>query len=421
VAERDFDVLVFGATGVTGRRVAQYLATRGPELGLRCGAAARDAGKLADTLAAAGAGDLPALSADLGDQASLERMAASATVVLNLVGPYTLYGEPVIAACVRGGAHYVDLTGEIPFVRAMIDRYEGRAVKEGVKVVQVCGFEALPPDLAVALADDAARAASAGALDAVDVEVRVIGPPGLPHGSDMLSGGTIQSMVAIAGSENAPDVTDPALLIDSPALAAEVRRVSPIRLAPRRGGGGAVIGPMAPAAFINPAVIHRSWWLRDGTGVRRPFRYREGFALDGAAVLLPLRYAAAGVLSGTQAVIAGLSHAPPDVRARIAKPLAQLLPGSGFGPAESRLEGWRWELTVVGTTTGGSEVRVRATAEGHPGYLATARMMGEAGLMLATPGLTPERSGCLTPTAALGTGAVDRFAHARLWFETDAG
>jgi short subunit dehydrogenase-like uncharacterized protein len=237
----------------------------------------------------------------------------------------------------------------------------------------------------------------------------------------MLSGGTIQSMVAIAGSQDAAGLTDPALLIDNPALAAEVRRVSPIRLAPRRGSGGAVIGPMAPAAFINPAVIQRSWWLREGTGARRPFRYREGFALDGAAPLLPLRYAAAAALSGTQAAIAGLSRAPLEVRTRIATPLARVLPGSGFGPAEDRLEGWRWEMAVTGRTTSGSEIRVRASAEGHPGYLATARMMGEAGLMLATQGLTPDRGGSLTPSAALGTAAVDRFAHARLFFETQAG
>ena len=75
-------------------------------------------------------------------------MASRARVVLNLCGPYTLHGRPVIEACVANGAHYVDLTGEIPFVRQIIDDYETRAEQAGVKVVQVSGFEALPPDLA---------------------------------------------------------------------------------------------------------------------------------------------------------------------------------------------------------------------------------------------------------------------------------
>ena len=84
-------------------------------------------------------------------------MASRARVVLNLVGPYTLYGRPVIEACVAGGAHYADLTGEIPFVRQMIDAFDDRAAQAGVKLVQVCGFESLPPDLAVLLAAETAR------------------------------------------------------------------------------------------------------------------------------------------------------------------------------------------------------------------------------------------------------------------------
>ena len=82
-------------------------------------------------------------------------MASRARVVLNLVGPYTLYGRPVIEACVAGGAHYADLTGEIPFVRQMIDAFADRAAQAGVKLVQVCGFESLPADLAVLLAAEA--------------------------------------------------------------------------------------------------------------------------------------------------------------------------------------------------------------------------------------------------------------------------
>ena len=105
-------------------------------------------------------------------------MAARTKVVLNLAGPYTLYGRPVIEACVAGGAHYVDLTGEIPFVRQMIDAFDARAREAGVKVVQVCGFEALPPDLAVLLAAETARERFGDGLAEADVEVSFEGPPG---------------------------------------------------------------------------------------------------------------------------------------------------------------------------------------------------------------------------------------------------
>ncbi len=221
--------------------------------------------------------------ADVNDPSSLAAMASRTRVVLNLCGPYTLHGQPVIEACVANGAHYVDLTGEIPFVRQMIDAYDARAREAGVKVVQVCGFEALPPDLAVLLAAETARERWGEGLAEADLEVSVTGPPGLPRPSDMISGGTFQSLAAAAGGDDASAVTDPAALITDPARAEEVRRRSPINVAPRRGPGGAVIAPMAPAAFINPAVIQRTAALvaADNGGPAEPFRYREGIALRG--------------------------------------------------------------------------------------------------------------------------------------------
>src|SRR5262249_24096985 len=157
VSERELDVVVLGATGVTGRRVAAYLAERAPATGLRWAAAARDPSKLARVLADEGAGEAPTLQADIADPGSLAWLAERASVVLDLVGPYTLYGRPVIEACVAAGAHYADLTGEIPFVRSIIDAFDAPARNAGVKVVQVAGFEALPPDLPTQLAAAPAR------------------------------------------------------------------------------------------------------------------------------------------------------------------------------------------------------------------------------------------------------------------------
>src|SRR5271163_4431851 len=144
VSERDLDVVVFGATGVTGRRVAGYLAERATETDVRWAAAARDAGRAERVLGECGVHPTETIVADVSDPDSLAAMASRARVVLNLVGPYTLYGRPVIEACVAHGAHYADLTGEIPFVRRMIDEFDGAAGAGGVKIVQVCGFEALP-------------------------------------------------------------------------------------------------------------------------------------------------------------------------------------------------------------------------------------------------------------------------------------
>jgi short subunit dehydrogenase-like uncharacterized protein len=414
---RDFDVVVFGATGVTGRQVAKYLAGTGGSWA----AAGRDPAKVASTLWELGVTAPEIITADVSDPASLREMADRATVVLNLTGPYTIRGRPVIAACVDAGAHYVDLTGEIPFVREVLDEFDSAAREAGVKIVQVSGFESLPPDLAVLLAAESTRERWQEELADVDLTVRIRGPRGMPRPSDWISGGTFQSMAEVVGSEQPHLAADSAALIDDASMASAVRARSPIALAPRRDRDGAVIAPMAPAAFINPAVIQRTAAIsasERGDGFE-PFRYREGVAIGGHPLTLPARYAAAAAMSGAQAMVRAMARSRPPFRARAARTLRSALPSSGFGPSGDRLEDWWWRFRVEARTTGSRELAVEAEASGHPGYLATARMLGEAGLMLAEPGTTPDRNGCLTPALALGTDHVDRFERAELRFRVD--
>lgn len=417
MAERDLDVVVFGATGVTGRNVALYLAERAGETGARWAPAARDAAKVERLLGEAGVTAPDTIAADVGDRESLAAMASRTRVVLDLVGPYSRYGRPVIEACVDAGAHYVDLSGEMPFVRHVIEAFDANARAAGVKVVQTCGFEALPADLAVLLAADTARERWDERLAEVDLEFILKSSPGLPRPSD-ISGGTLQSLAEITGAEDATTAADPAALVIDEALADEVRRRSPIQLAPRRGSRGAVVAPMLPGPFINPPVIHRSAELAGNGGA--PFRYREGVALPGKGAALPLSLGIAATTSGVQAGLRAVTRAPLGARRRIGGALGSILPGAGFGPASDRLEGWRWTMSVEARTGGGRFVQVEVEGEGHPGYLATARMMGEAGLLLAEAGATPERAGCLTPATALGAGSAERFERARLRFSVTA-
>jgi short subunit dehydrogenase-like uncharacterized protein len=234
----------------------------------------------------------------------------------------------------------------------------------------------------------------------------------------MISGGTFQSMAEMVGHSDPEALEDPGALVADPQLADAIRRRSPIELRPRRDARGAVVGPMAPAAFINPAVIHRTAAISAAErGVAaEPFRYREGVALGGSPLTLPLRLGAAGALAGTQFGFRAISRARPAVRNRVAGALRSALPSSGFGPAPDRLEPWRWHFDVDARTTGSHQLGVRVDASGHPGYLATARMLGEAGLMMAEDGATPDRAGCLTPGLALGTAERKRFERAGMSF-----
>jgi short subunit dehydrogenase-like uncharacterized protein len=422
VSDRDFSVVVFGATGITGRLVAAYLADRAEEVGARWAVAGRDAAKLERVLGEVGVTAPETIVADVGDPDSLAVMVSRTRVVLDLVGPYTLYGKPVIEACVSGGAHYVDLTGEIPFARRVLDAYDERAAAAGVKIVEISGFEALPPDLAVLLAAETARERWGEGLATVDVDLDTPPPAGRARLSDILSGGTLQSGAEGLADEQAALSTDSAALIPDPDAAERVRRVSPIALAPRFNGDGDVIGPMMPGAFINPAVIHRTAALLAAAEGREfePFRYREGITIPGGSAMLPLRYAAAGASAGIQTVLRVLARSQPPVRLRAVAAMRKLLPSSGFGPTGAALEGWKWTLTVNAETTGGRFLRVGIDADGHPGYLSTARLLGEAGLLFAEEGATPERAGCLTPAMALGTGCLDRFERANVRFSVSS-
>ena len=140
---------------------------------------------------------------------------------------------------------------------------------------------------------------------------------------------------------------------------------------------------MAPAAFINPAVIQRTAALVGA----EPFRYREGLALRGRAGHAAAALRGAGVLSGTQAAVAAAARARPSVRRRVGARWAGSCPRPGSGRRPIAWRDGSGSMSVDGRTTGGHAVRVDVDAEGHPGYLATARMLGEAGLLLAEPGV----------------------------------
>ncbi len=411
MSERDFAVVVFGATGVTGRQVAAYLAGRAQTTDVSWAVAGRDPQKIEQVLGEIGVTAPQILTADVEDPESLRAMAARTSVVLDLVGPYTLYGEPVIEACIEEGAHYADLTGEISFVRRMIDAHEEKAKERGVKIVNTSGFEALPVDLCVLLAAETARERWDEDLVEVDADADIPLPPGRLSTADLLSGGTIQSMVVMLEEPDGAGLVDPGALLGE-AEAAAVRQRSPIAIAPRFDERGRPVGPMMPGPFINPMVIHRSAALLAAIEGRpfEPFRYREGVVSSlGRPAPMPLRLAAAAASTGFQAGFRALAKAGPEMRRRASKLVRKRLPSSGFGPKGSRLEEWHWTLSIRATTSGGNHVRVELDADGQPGYLTTATMLGEAGLLLAEPGATPDRSGFLTPALAIGTQQLERF------------
>lgn len=155
---RDFDVIVYGATGFTGRLVAEYLVQAYPDRAGRWAMAGRSLDKLAEVRDLIGApADTPLVAANADDPASLQAMAERATVILTTVGPYQLYGSGLVAACVKAGTAYVDLCGEPAWMRQMIDMHHEEAKASGARIVFSCGFDSIPFDLGVLTLQEAAK------------------------------------------------------------------------------------------------------------------------------------------------------------------------------------------------------------------------------------------------------------------------
>ena len=188
-SERKYDIVVYGATGYTGRLVAEYLTSHYGQSGPKWAMAGRSAAKLAAVRDLIGApADTPLIEANSDDAASMQALAESARVVLTTVGPYQLYGEPLLAACVAAGTGYADLCGEPVWMRQMIDKYHAAAQASGARIAFSSGFDSIPFDLGVLMLQQAATAKFGSPVPRVKGRVRAM--------QGKFSGGTAASLTA---------------------------------------------------------------------------------------------------------------------------------------------------------------------------------------------------------------------------------
>ncbi len=410
------DVVLFGPTGVTGREVARHLARRAPQLGLTWGVAGRNRERIDEVLRLMPGQPDEILHADVEDQASIDAMVESATVIANLVGPYARYGEPVYSACARTGTHELDLTGETDWVRTMIDRYDDAATESGARIVPTAGFEALPFDLATLLAAHTLHERTGEQVVEVDIAVSMRSTATMSGMSDAVSGGTYTSGIEAIRRGPGEGFSDPYVL--DPATSTASGRYD---LRPRKHPATKQwLAPMFPSPFLNPAVVHRSAaLLRDSDDkIFAPdFHYREGTVTESMAPK-PMAAGAAISLSLMSAGMGAMGKLPDRVRGPIADWLTRVGPKAGDGPPPEKLDLWTYQLDVRATDARGGTQDVVAEADGHPGYKSTATMVGEAALALADPKSgVPDGAGFLTPATALGLGVIDRMTEAGIRFE----
>lgn len=385
---RNYDVIVWGASGFTGKLVTAYLASEQTASNLKWAVAGRNVEKVRQTL---GDYDIPIIQADSEDQASIEALVQQTRVMLTTVGPYARYGSGLVAACAAHGTHYCDLTGEVHWMREMISAHQASAVASGARLVHTCGFDSIPSDMGVYFLQQQMLAKHG--VPAQQIKFRLRGTSG------GVSGGTIDSMMAMVEKAREDktilkQLADPYVLNDSSRGTDGPERMSAFF----DEDFDSWVGPFVMAG-VNTKVVRRSNELlahQYGTD----FQYSEGtLTRRGAGGFL----GATGLGVGSGAVAALVSLGPTRSL------LQKVLPKPGEGPSEDAINNGYFQIELLGKhpSDASKNMRVEVRGDKDPGYGSTAKMIAESALALAQDDLTVG-GGFWTPASALGDSLLRR-------------
>ena len=392
--QREFDVILYGASGFVGQQTVAYFAQHAP--GVRWALAGRNRAKLEAVQSQAGPGAQAAgiIVADGLDAAALNAMAARGSVVLSTAGPFEIFGGPLVAACVAQGTHYVDITGETPWVRGLIDAHHEAAAQSGTRIVPCCGFDSVPSDLGAWLAAQALWQAHGEPCTQAKASFSMRGG---------LNGGTLASMLNMMDKSQSQLVSQPFLLNPAGTAPANTRaHADPI--APVRDADfGAWLGPFVMGP-INTRVVRRSAALLRAAKVKAyaaDFAYQEYMRFGRGPVAA---MAAASFSLGMQSSQAAMRLKP--VRRVVQAGVGRIAPAAGQGPSERAMDGGSFRCELIARTASGKTARVTVADKGDPGNRATTKFVCESALALVhnvadLPG-GAKRGGVLTPASALG-------------------
>lgn len=388
--DKPFDIVVFGASGYTGRLVAEYLATEYGGTDLTWAMAGRSLDKLASIRTEMGISDAVALlEVDVDNPASVSEMVDACRVVITTVGPYQLYGDELVKQCAERGTDYVDLTGEPSWMHETIARFSEAAKLSGARIVHSCGFDSIPFDLGVYLLQQHAIAKTGEPVATVKGRVRAM--------NGTFSGGTIASMRATMASAKANPaiiqvLTNPFALTEGFSGPEQPAGMAPQYDEELQSWSAPFI--MAP---INTKNIHRSNFLM-------AHRYGENFRYD--EMLL--------TGDGDQGKATAEYVAKDDSVAK-----SDLQPGEG--PSKEERENGNYDAIFAGQACTGDLMISSVQGDRDPGYGSTSKMLAEAAMcLLHNPELAS--GGLWTPAAAMGDALIERLqAHAGLTFQIEQG
>jgi short subunit dehydrogenase-like uncharacterized protein len=399
-----YDIIIFGATSFVGDILTGYMMQQYGDNGeIKWAIAGRSEAKLNAVKDKRGAQSIPHLIADASNEDQLKALAEQARVIVSTVGPYALYGEPLVKTCVETGTDYCDLTGEVQWYKRMVDKYESKAKETGARIVHCSGFDSIPSDMGVYFLQEKAKEKFGQYCNEVNNRVAKI------RGG--ASGGTVASMVNIA-KEAAKD----------PKLRKELQ--NPYSICPSNHGfhvrqnniSGAQydedfdvwVGPFVMAA-VNLRVVHRSNALLENA-YGAEFKYSEAMMMGKGK-----KGRSNAKKMGWGLNIFMILAAMGPTRWILEK---FVLPKPGEGPTPTEQEKGMYDMRFIGKTAAGDSIKTKVIGDKDPGYGSTAKMLGEAAICLAQTDKVEKAGGFWTPSSLYGQRLIERLqANAGLSFE----
>ena len=389
---RKFDIIVWGATGFTGRLVAEYLHSRyRNDPSLKWAMGGRNRAKLEQVRTLVADDSVPLVTADSDDLASLDAMTQQTKVILTTVGPYGKYGSKLVAVCVKNQTHYCDLAGEVPWMRQMIDQHHQAAKSNGTKIVHTCGFDSIPSDMGVYYTQKQAIKQSGQPAKMINMRVKAL--------KGGVSGGTYASLNDTV-EKASKDKALMAVLMNPYSLNPTGEQDGP----DQQDLQSVVYDKISESwvypfimAGINTKVVRRSNALA-GYPYGKAFQYDES-AMSG---------------NGAFGRLKGISAASALGIVMLAKPGSMLkkivdwyLPEPGEGPDPAARSAGFYNMRFYATLHDGSVSVGKVTGDMDPGYGSTSKMMAECGVCLVKD-QTPSVAGVLTPSIAMGDALLKR-------------
>ncbi|MDB9528979.1 saccharopine dehydrogenase NADP-binding domain-containing protein [Oscillatoria sp. CS-180] len=397
-ANTTYDLVVFGATGFVGEILSRYLLDQADEDALKWAIAGRSQSKLDNLSKALGpkAAGLPQLIADATDEASLRHLCTQTRVVISTVGPYALYGDSLVKICAETGTNYCDLTGEVQWIRRMIQTHSARAEKTGACIVHCCGFDSIPSDLGVYYLQQEAQQQLGSFCD--QIKMRLVKAQG------GFSGGTVASGINLV-KEASVDSEVRQALVDPYSLCPEASsaHTHPPVLIPVKYDKDFQewVTPFVMAA-VNTRIVLRSNALQQQPYSEK-FQYDEGILTGGGAAGW---FVAQGLKRSMEGL--GLAAAFSPTRWLLEN---SIVPAAGSGPSVESQQNGFYDLRFLGRTNRGGKIQVQVQGDRDPGYGSTARMLGQAGISLAKDIPESAKGGFWTPAALFGDNLIARLEH----------